>query len=134
MSRPYKWITFGVWLSCGEVSSLGGVDWVGSPARLTEKRAGLLDVDVGGLVFLMQEQEQRPGRQGLRSGAELMFEGRVAGAGEAAGEAPSDCRDGRLRGQGVQRKARGHRTSTSVPANITKNSVQHALLWYACCE
>ena len=45
---------------------------MGSPAPLTEKRAELLDVEVGGLVLLWQEQEQRPGRQGrLRAGAEL---------------------------------------------------------------
>ena len=33
--------------------------------------AGLLDVEVRGPVLRWQEQEQRPGRQGLRAGAEL---------------------------------------------------------------
>jgi hypothetical protein len=28
-------------------------------------------MDVGGLVLLLQEKEQRPGRQGLRAGAEM---------------------------------------------------------------
>ena len=52
-------------LSC-EVSSLLDVDEVGSPAPLTEKRRG-----PSGIVLLWQEQEHRPGRQGLRAGAEF---------------------------------------------------------------
>ena len=33
--------------------------------------AGLLDVEIGGLALLLQEQEQRMGRQRLKAGAEV---------------------------------------------------------------
>ena len=51
---------------------------------------GLLDVEIGGgLVLLLQEQEQRRWRQVLWF---LEVEGRVAGAGDAAGEARAQGR------------------------------------------
>ena len=55
-------------LSC-EVSRLGVVDYVGSPAPLTEKRRRPFSVEGWVLVLFMHEQEQRPGRQGLEAGA-----------------------------------------------------------------
>ncbi len=51
------------------------MDQVGSPPPLTEKRRGpsswMLRLRLGAMYLLVAEQEQRPGRQGLRAGAEL---------------------------------------------------------------
>jgi hypothetical protein len=52
------------------VTSLGVVDYGWKPAPLIETRRGL--VELGLLYLLLHEQEQRPGRQGIRAGVELM--------------------------------------------------------------
>ena len=91
MSRVYQWISDFGGLSC-EVSILGVVDYVGSPATLTEKRTGLMDVEVGGPCTIVAGVGATTGETRTQDRCRVEVEGRVAGVEKASRETRAQVR------------------------------------------